>query len=195
MSHAETALRPVVGWAPVLEQPVSLCRRFGGVRAGHLVEGVLALPQRHSEAGRIAVAHGYTANVVSGPDGEYERNRHQNAGALTRLYTTVRYRVFPLGLVGGLAAPPSRDSDSHPSIRTHGYEARLNMRDTSSFPGMNPYEWRPLAGERDDVELHVRVDWMPSVEAGRPNVLRSTPSQTTRAHSSCREILTYGKHT
>src|SRR6187551_1939139 len=63
--------------AAVVEHEVSFSRHFGGVCAGLTRESVVAPPQFHSEAGRIAIAHGYATNVVSGPNGEYRRNRHQ----------------------------------------------------------------------------------------------------------------------
>jgi len=62
--------------AALVEQAVGFSRHFGPVRAGCGMDAVLAPPKLHGEAGRIAVAHGYAAHVVSGPDREHRGDRH-----------------------------------------------------------------------------------------------------------------------
>jgi hypothetical protein len=59
-----------VGRAAVAKQAVRLGRCIGGIHAGLVVEGLVTLPDLHREAARVRVAHGYAANVVSGPDCE-----------------------------------------------------------------------------------------------------------------------------
>ena len=71
----KTALRLAV----VVEEAVGLSRHVVRARAVVGRDDFGIPPQLHEESGRVVVAHGYAANVVSGPDGEDRRNRHQGS--------------------------------------------------------------------------------------------------------------------
>ena len=57
--------------AAAIEQAFRLGGDLGGIDASLVNEGVVPLPHLHGHPGRLGVAHGHTAQVVSRPDGEY----------------------------------------------------------------------------------------------------------------------------
>ena len=68
---AGAAFSPIVGWAAGIEQALRLDSYVGGIDAGLMEHGVFALPDLHGKTARLGLAHGHTAQGVSGPDGEH----------------------------------------------------------------------------------------------------------------------------
>lgn len=58
------------GPAAAVQQAIRLGSDVGGIAARLMEHSVLALPDLHGKSARVGVAHGHTAQVVSGPDGQ-----------------------------------------------------------------------------------------------------------------------------